>query len=433
MMPLELWAGLECSVVRIGDHSRDQVLETGHDQREDDLERIASLGISTLRYPALWERVAPDHPDDQHWEWLDARMARLRALQMRPILGLVHHGSGPHYTNLLDDAFASGLARHAESVARRYPWVEDWTPVNEPVTTARFCGLYGHWYPHHRSLAAFCRMLANQCLAVAHSMRAIRRHIPRARLVHTDDLGCTHATSALRYQAEHENERRWLSYDLLCGRVNRQHPWYTILLRSGVPEATLDEFQQGEAAPDILGANHYLTSERFLDEDISRYPAEYGGGNGAHCYADVEAVRIHPPPGPIGPYARLREMWQRYRRPMAVTEAHHGAPDIMDNVRWLHEVWTAGSTLRAEGADIRAVTIWSLFGSVDWRSLLVQRAGIYEPGPYDVSSNPPHETELALAARGLAQSGRIAKAAAAAPGWWRRPERFYPGQLAEVQ
>jgi dTDP-4-dehydrorhamnose reductase len=275
-------------------------------------------------------------------------------------------------------------------------------------------------------------MLANQCLGIVLSMRAIRRHVPQARLVHTDDLGCTHSTPALLYQAEHENQRRWLSYELLCGRVGVEHPWYSVFLRSGVSEGTLDILQQGDAAPDIIGVNHYLTSERFLDEKVSRYPPEHAGGNSQSLYADVEAVRIHPPPGPIGPYARLREVWQRYRRPMAVTEAHHGAPDMMDNVRWLHEVWKAASELRSEGADIRAVTIWSLFGSVDWRSLLVQRAGIYEPGPYDVRRNPPRETELAVAARALTQSGRIAAATAAAPGWWQRPERFYPGQLGEV-
>jgi dTDP-4-dehydrorhamnose reductase len=44
-------------------------------------------------------------------------LARLRELSIRPIVGLVHHGSGPAYTNLLDPGFAAGLAAHAEAVA----------------------------------------------------------------------------------------------------------------------------------------------------------------------------------------------------------------------------------------------------------------------------------------------------------------------------
>ena len=45
----------------------------------------------------------------------------------------------------------------AARVAARYPWVLDWTPVNEPVTTARFSGLYGHWYPHLCDFGTFMR------------------------------------------------------------------------------------------------------------------------------------------------------------------------------------------------------------------------------------------------------------------------------------
>ncbi|WP_206667357.1 hypothetical protein, partial [Salmonella enterica] len=67
----------------------------------------------------------------------------MQRLKLRPIVGLVHHGSGPPHTHLLDPAFAAGLAAFAGEVARRFPWVEDYTPVNEPLTTARFSALYG--------------------------------------------------------------------------------------------------------------------------------------------------------------------------------------------------------------------------------------------------------------------------------------------------
>src|SRR4051812_7334331 len=146
--PPLLWGGLECSVVRVGDHLRDQFRETGHHDRLADLAAVANLGIRTLRYPVSWERVAPDDPSLCDWAWHDTRLAELRRLGIAPILGLVHHGSGPARTSLLDPLFPEKLAEFAQQVARRYPWVEDWTPVNEPLTTARFSGLYGHWYPH---------------------------------------------------------------------------------------------------------------------------------------------------------------------------------------------------------------------------------------------------------------------------------------------
>jgi dTDP-4-dehydrorhamnose reductase len=64
MQRLELWGGLECTVARIGDDFRDQVQETGHRDRIEDLDRIASLGIRTLRYPVLWETISPESPDE---------------------------------------------------------------------------------------------------------------------------------------------------------------------------------------------------------------------------------------------------------------------------------------------------------------------------------------------------------------------------------
>src|SRR4051812_14118740 len=102
---LELWGGPECTVNRVGEQFRDQLHESGHHQRATDLELFADIGIAALRYPILWERIAPDRPDAFDWGWSDARLERIRALGMRPVAGLVHHGSGPRYTSLLADNF----------------------------------------------------------------------------------------------------------------------------------------------------------------------------------------------------------------------------------------------------------------------------------------------------------------------------------------
>ena len=159
---LELWGGVECTVNRVGDVVHDQVERTGHAARLDDLDRIAALGVRAVRYPVLWERTAPRGLASADFTWADARMARLRALGLRVIVGLVHHGSGPPGTSLLDEGFVEGLAAFAGAVAARYPWVEDYTPINEPLTTARFSALYGHWYPHRRDPGDFARALPSK-------------------------------------------------------------------------------------------------------------------------------------------------------------------------------------------------------------------------------------------------------------------------------
>jgi dTDP-4-dehydrorhamnose reductase len=422
---LELWGGVECTIVRLGDEYRDQTVETGHAERPRDLDLIADLGIRTVRYPILWEAIAPERPDACDWAWTDERLAMLRERGIEVIGGLLHHGSGPRYTDLLDPDFPTKLAEFAARAAERYPWIERWTPVNEPLTTARFSGLYGHWYPHRRDYPAFLRGLVNECTGTLEAMRAIRRQIPGAQLLQTEDLGKTFSTQPLRYQAAHENERRWLSLDLLCGRVGKGHPFHDILVNAGITPEEMERFASGEARPDLLGINHYLTSERFLDHRIDLYPGHDSSGNRRDRYVDAEAVRVKrlAPDTGIGP--RLREAWDRYGIPMAITEVHHGSHRD-EQLRWFAEVWETAGALRGEGVDLRAVTLWSMFGNVDWRFLLTRRNGFYDVGVFDVRTGTPRPTVIAAAASAYATGETFDHPVLDSPGWWRRPPRLYP-------
>lgn len=420
--PLELWGGIECTIARIGDRFRDQTAETGHSDRMQDLDAVAALGIRTLRYPVLWETISPRDPEEADWHWHDARLQRLRELGIAPIAGLVHHGSGPRYTSLLDPRFPELLAGHAERVAQRYPWITMYTPVNEPLTTARFAGLYGHWYPHGRDVDTMLRALYHECRGIALSMQAIRRVRPDARLVQTEDMGKTFTLPDLQHQADYENERRWLAFDLLCGRIDRAHRWHEAFLNAGFTSRDMALFTEAPCVPDIIGINHYVTSERFLDRRKRDYPACFHAEGVP--YVDVHASRAHPADGLTGPQERLREVWERYRLPLAVTETHLGGSHD-DQLRWLQQMWQAAHALRSEGVDIRAVTVWSLFGCVDWNSLLTQDNGFYESGVFDVRSGTPRPTALAAAVSGLAKQGRFDHPVLDGAGWWHRPDRFF--------
>jgi dTDP-4-dehydrorhamnose reductase len=422
---LQLWGGAECTIVRLGDTWRDQSEETGHAARRSDFETMAELGIRRVRFPILWERVAPERPDRFDFAWTDDRLAMLRERGVGVIAGLLHHGSGPQYTGLLDPDFPAKLADYAAAVAERYPWIDMWTPVNEPLTTARFSGLYGHWYPHRRDEAAFLQALVNECLGTLDAMASIRAVNPAALLVQTEDLGKTFSTPPLRHQAEHENMRRWLSFDLLCGGVDERHPFWPRLIKAGIAEEKLARLRGGGARPDLLGINHYLTSERFLDHRLHHYPAHEAGGNGRDTYVDAEAVRVLHLDADTGIAARLREAWQRYAIPIAITEVHHGCTRD-EQLRWFAEVWKSAGQVREEGVDIRAVTLWSLFGNVDWRSLLTRRDGVYDTGVFDARGAEPRPTVIASAARAYAQGRDFDHPVLDLPGWWRRPQRLYP-------
>ena len=427
--PLALWGGVECSVVRVGDIWRDQLRDTGHQDRgTEDLVRLAQLGLRTLRYPLVWERQDPASPESLCWH--DRQVASLQDLGIDVIAGLVHHGSGPARTSLLDPLFPEKLALHASAMARRYPGVRRWIPVNEPLTTARFSCLYGHWYPHLHDEGAFLRAVANQCRATLLAMRAIRTATSGALFLSTEDIGRVFSTAGLAEQARYENDRRWLSLDLICGKVTHEHPWRGYLEGHGVPAAHLDELATGEASPDVIGVNHYATSDRFLDHRLDRYSAQLRGGNGRIEYVDTEAIRAGVAQGRLGWLPRLREVWARYGRPMALTEVHLGCADPVESVRWLMEAWDAARAIRAEGARCVGVTAWALFGLIDWDSLLREQHGRAEPGAFDIRFRPPRPTLIAEAVHALAHEAQFVHPALKHPGWWRRADRVHEGLRA---
>ena len=427
-----LWGGVECTINRVGERWFSQLERSGHLERPADLDAFAALGLRALRQPVLWEQVAPDGLATADWTWADRQLRRIRELGMEPIVGLVHHGSGPRGTSLVSPCFADRLAAYAGAVAARYPWVRHYTPINEPLTTARFSGLYGHWYPHGRDGPTFWRALRGQCRASVLAMAAIREVQPAARLVQTDDLGRTWSTPRLACQARFNNELRWLAWDLLCGRVDPKHAlWAWLVDGCRADPADILWFAANPCPPDIVGVNHYVTSERFIDERLERYPPSSHGGNGRDRYADVEAVRVlAAPTGGIGPL--LHEAWARYGLPLAVTEVHLHAPRE-DQLRWLAETWNAACAARRGGVDVQAVTLWALLGSRDWDCLLTRCSDHYEPGAFEVRGDALRPTALASLATHLARGVMPRHPVLSGAGWWRRPSRLLHPPVALPQ
>ena len=422
MPDLALWGGLECTVNRVRDNYFSQMDRNGHAGRLQDIERFASLGIQAIRYPVLWERTAPDGVDQADWSWADERLPALRQLGVKPIVGLVHHGSGPRHTSLVDPAFPELLAEYAGAVAARYPWVDYYTPVNEICTTARFSGLAGVWYPHGGDEATFVRALLNQCRATVLSMRAIRAVNPDAKLVQTDDLSKTYGTPEMEEISGFFNERRWLAWDLRCGMVDERHKLWSYLRESGASEEELRWFRDSPCPPDVVGVNYYITSERWLDHRPERYPETHRHVYRGVPHADVEAPRALATPTPgIAPL--LMETWERYGLPIAITEAHIDA-NREDQLRWLLEIWNSAHKARQQGADVRAVTVWALLGSFDWNCLVTECRGYYEPGPFDVRGPAPRPTAVATLMRELASERPLSHPVLQGEGWWRRPGRF---------
>jgi beta-glucosidase/6-phospho-beta-glucosidase/beta-galactosidase len=421
---IEVWGGVECTYNRVRDLYLDQMELSGHTLRCSDIEEFYLLGIKTLRVGILWER----HVLEPSWKFADERLHRIQKLGMRCIVGLVHHGSGPSNTSLLDPAFAPSLAAFAREVAERYPWLDAYTPVNEPHTTARFSGLYGIWYPHHMSRASYLRALLNQCRATVLSMQAVRAINPHAKLIQTEDTGTITGTEALRSIWELLNDRRWLGFDLLCGRVNRDHPLFAYIRNEGISEREILWFADHPCPPDIIGINYYATSDRYIDHRCELYPPERGSAEGP--FVDVEAVRVRGAQ-PHGFGVVLTDAWLRYGIPVAITEVHLGGP-VEEQIRWATHGWRGVMKARQAGVHCAAMTFWALLGSHYWNHLVTCDNGHYEPGVFDVRSGRPQRTELAEIVGQIARGEVPRHPALAEPGWWQNENSAFWPQFASI-
>ena len=368
----------------------------------------------------MWEKCAPHAGVAADFGWAGRRLGALRDAGLEAIVTLLHHGSGPAYTSLVDPGFPEALARYAGEAARAFPWVRRWTPVNEPLTTARFSTLYGLWYPNARDDAAFGHAIVHEALGILLAMEAIRAHTPAAQHVLTEDLQSftpLDADPRTLATVAHQRERSFLSVELLMGRIVPGTPMHAYLIeRCDVAPALLERVVRHAAPPDLMGWNYYPNSERVFaaraDGSVSDEP------------------RVVQSPGSISPEPLLRAAHARLGLPFGLSEVHVNAGE-RGRVRWLAQRRDDLVRLAADGLPVRMLGVWAAFGLIDWDSLLLRHEGYSEDGVFTFSSaaQTPRETLLGEAVRALAAGRDFGTPAE--PGWWET--RGVPEARAELR
>ena len=369
-----VWAGVEPSHLTIGGRRRDQLVATGHADRLEDIDRIAELGVSAVRYPVLWGWRG--EPTD--WEWAKARLGRLESHGIEPIVGLVHHGWGPDDIDPLDPRYPDALAAYAVEVARRFPQIRTFLPVNEALTTARFSGLYGWWDPCARDETTFARLIVAECQAIRAAARRLRDLDASIRILVNDDAGETYGTNAVADVVS--STTRGVGCPLTSSRARS-----TLTIRCGSTwpsrATSSSPSRTSPTTPNTRICSGSTTTSRATGSSTTGptcIPRTSNEAGRIARFVDVEVARV---PGfeVDGFWRSLRQTWERYGIPMALTEVHIGG-DPEDEVAWWAEAWQQAGWAVDEGIPVEGVTSWAAFGGVDWDSLLCREAGWYRAG-----------------------------------------------------
>jgi beta-glucosidase/6-phospho-beta-glucosidase/beta-galactosidase len=328
----------------------DELEKTGHyDHFEQDLAMVAELGVTYVRYGIPYHRTNPG-PGVFDWAFADRALETCRMHGLVPIVDLLHFGVPDYIGNFQNTALPGLFRDYAARFAERYPWVRYYTPVNEPLITARFSALDGMWNERLKSDASFARALANICSAAAQAAAAIRRTVPNAVLLQSETCEAYHPTHRdAAPLADFQNELRFVSFDLVYGRrlPDRVHRY---LVDNGIERSELNWFEaHGSDAGCIAGNDYYATSEKDVEPNGTQHPAFQ----------------------PLG-YAKLgRQYYERLRVPLMHSETNMAGPGA---VTWLQEQWAAVAQLR-KTVPVRGFTWYGFVNHVDWDTELQEDNG----------------------------------------------------------
>jgi beta-glucosidase/6-phospho-beta-glucosidase/beta-galactosidase len=363
-------SGIENSnpTIAHGSIRRDQMEECGHYRHwRTDFALAAQLGIRTLRYGIPLHRswLGPQRYD---WEFADQAFAELQKLGIAPIADLCHFGVPDWIGTFQNPDFPALFGRYAGDFARRYPWIQMFTPVNEMYVCARFSALYGFWNEQLSDERAYVTAIKHLVKANQLAMHAIRAARPDALFIQSESSEYFHASAPdAEPLAETRNLRRFLSLDLNYGRV-LEPALRSFVLDNGMTPDDLHFFESHALRQHcILGTDYYRSNEHHVEADGSMRP--------------VDEL--------LGFAVLAREYVERYRLPLMHTETNRDqGPEGNEACAWLERQWALVRGLKRAGVVVTGFTWYSVTDQVDWNIELREQRKVVNPrGLFDLDRN----------------------------------------------
>lgn len=358
--------GIENSypMITLPDGSRkrvDEMEKTGHyRQWETDFLLLKDVGIDYLRYgpPYYSTQLAPD---SYNWDFADMTFAKLRELQITPIVDLCHFGVPDWLGDFQNPDFPKHFAAYAKAFAKRFPYLQLYTPINEIFIAAMFSAQYGWWNECHTSDKSFVTALKHLCKANVMAMKEILAIQPEAAFIQSESSEYFHAIDPQAAPlARFLNQKRFLSLDLTYG-YPLNVTMYEYLLENGMTPEEYRWFTENQVkARCIMGNDYYVTNEHIV-----------------HPNGMTQAA------GEIfGYYVITSQYFKRYKLPIMHTETNIKMPACKE---WLLKQWANVHRLKHDGIPVVGFTWYSLLHQVDWDSALRNDAGnVNELGLFDL-------------------------------------------------
>jgi len=314
----------------------DEMEKCGHyRQWTVDFDCVQELGICFLRYGVPLHRVLlGDSKYD--WSFSDTAFGELHRRDILPIADLCHFGVPDWIGNFQNPDFPQLFARYAEAFARRFPWIQLYTPINEMFVCAVFSAAFGWWNEQLKSDQGFVTALKHIVKANVLAMHAILKVRPDAIFIQSESSEYFHAENPRAIKpAEIMNAKRFLSLDLNYGR-RVDSEMYEFLMDNGMTREEYHFFLHHNLKHHcIMGNDYYVTNEHRVSPDGHTFPA-----------------------GEVFGYSEItRQYYERYCLPVMHTETNFSEGAQGDEtVFWLWKEWANVLRVRNSGTPIVGFT-----------------------------------------------------------------------------
>ena len=357
--------GIENSYPTVDGRRVDEMEKCHHYERwREDFALVDEMEIKFLRYgPPLYRTFTG--PDKFDWSFADETMRDLKNRDIAVIADLCHFGVPDWIGNFQNSDFPELFSDYAATFAKRFPWVQLYTPVNEMYICALFSARYGWWNEQLCDDHSFVNALKYIVKANVLAMKKILDIRPDAIFIQSESSEYFHAEnpSAIK-PAEVLNAERFLSLDLNYGR-RIESEMYEFLFDNGMTSEEYHFFLDNNFRHHcIMGNDYYITNEHRVAEDGSTRPA-----------------------GEIFGYAEITwQYYDRYRIPVMHTETNLTEGEKGDEaIYWLWKEWANVLRVRNDGIPVVGFTWYSLTDQVDWDTALRENNGRDNPlGLYDL-------------------------------------------------
>ncbi len=307
---------------------------------DQDIACLKKIKATAYRFSIDWSRIEPEEGkfDKAALSRYANFVGRLREENIEPMVTLWHFtlplwlkNKGGFTNTKIVDYFKS----YVERVVLALPTVKLWQTINEPTVYAGDSYLKGVWPPQKKNFFSYLKVLRN--LAKAHrSAYLVIKNSNQGALVGI-------ATHNIYFQAE-------------PGLINK-------ILQRGANwwwnHYWLDKIRRQQ---DFIGLNFYF--HNLIKNGFSKNKNEVVSDLGWELY-------------PQGLEPLLIDLWQRYHKPIYVTE--NGLADAQDK----HRAWYLQTALASvysalkQGVDVRGYFHWSLIDNFEWAHGFAPKFGLF--------------------------------------------------------